>query len=185
MKAVKVAVLAAPCNVLATPCGMSAASHGVSATMRGILTLILKSFFCKEKKGITRWPPLKSDNNHFFWSLPLLSVIQIKSAYLTFSIYNKKKLQFICLFVVHFSSYTFTCFCYLTPYKKVFFLIDKSMQQIRSDSNSGGLKNQEKISQLCAVGISFPTKGTSFMWKNYRIWSLIHRDILSLNIFDK
>ena len=29
----------------------------------------------------------------------------------------------------------------------------------------GGLKNQGKISQFCAIGISFPTKGASFMQK--------------------
>ena len=36
VKAVKVAVLAAPCNVLATPCGVSAVPHGVLAAQRGV-----------------------------------------------------------------------------------------------------------------------------------------------------
>ena len=45
-----------------------------------------------------------------------------------------------------------------------------------------GVLNQENISQFCAVVISFPTMGASFMLKNYWIWSIIHRDILSVNI---
>ena len=51
------------------------------------------------------------------------------------------------------------------------------------DPNWGGLKNQEKIYQFCAVVISFPTKGASFKPKKYWNWSLIHQDILSVNCF--
>ena len=52
-----------------------------------------------------------------------------------------------------------------------------------SRSNSGVLKNQEKISQFCAVNISFPTMGASFEQKNYWNWTLMHQDFLSVNIF--
>ena len=64
------------------------------------------------------------------------------------------------------------------------------MRQIRSDSNSGGLKNQEKISQLCAVGISFPTKGTSFKQKELlKLVScssryLVHNHILKYLLYE-
>ena len=51
------------------------------------------------------------------------------------------------------------------------------------DPNLGGLKNQEKISQFCVIAISFPTKSASFKQKKYLIWSLIHQDILTVNIF--
>ena len=49
VKAVKVAVLAAPCNVLAAPRGVLATPRGVSVVLHGVLAV-----------------PPKSDQNHFF-----------------------------------------------------------------------------------------------------------------------
>ena len=69
MKAVKVAVLAAPGNVLATPrsvsatpCGMLAAPHSVPAAPSGVLVL-------QDTHGKSRGACgtlAESDNNHFF-----------------------------------------------------------------------------------------------------------------------
>ena len=49
------------------------------------------------------------------------------------------------------------------------------------DPNSGGLKNQGKISKFSAVAISFPTKSGSFMRKNFFNWCFIHGAFSSVN----
>ena len=63
-------------------------------------------------------------------------------------------------------------------------LLDKLMRRLCAtfylqapDPNSGGLKNQEKISQFCAVGISFPTKGASFIQKKFIKFGLLFNQI--------
>ena len=87
MKAVKVAVLATPCDMLAALCGMSATPHGISAALRaisaacelcrlnryvrGVLYMVyncLKIISRQRKKSDKMHPltPPESDKNHFF-----------------------------------------------------------------------------------------------------------------------
>jgi len=42
-------------------------------------------------------------------------------------------------------------------------LLSAPFQSQAPDPNSGGLKNEEKISQFCAFNVIFPTKSASFM----------------------
>ena len=56
MKAVKVAVLAAPCNVLAAPCGMLAVPHGLSAALRIVPAALHGVLALQDTHGTSREP---------------------------------------------------------------------------------------------------------------------------------